>query len=156
MSDMFSLLLLTTFSLPCPLYRKDSFKILSVCDLKAYLVTCPDRRENSSIFWCHQLHWQSKDRWKWGSIYWQRLCFVPQNDDIRHPGGYSQKGTPPWALDFPCIRNRGVWTELIWESANGVHFGLLHWVHKVFSHTCWSSEWLLTSQSLSRVICNLP
>ena len=39
MSDMFSFLLLTTFSLPCSLYGKDSFKILIVCDLKAYLVT---------------------------------------------------------------------------------------------------------------------
>ena len=50
MSNMFSFLLLTTFSLPCLLYGKDSFKMLNVSDLKAYLVTCPDRRENSSIF----------------------------------------------------------------------------------------------------------
>ena len=36
-------------------------------------------------------------------MYLTRCCFIEENIVSRAQGWYSQKGTPPWALDFPRI-----------------------------------------------------
>lgn len=79
-------------------------------------------------------------------------------------GWYCKTGTPPWALDSPCIRGgvilglfhiHVIWvSKLCWlgQVQKGVHFDLLHEMHHVLSHTCCTAGWFVSVKSLAWVL----